>query len=174
MSQFTEAQLQELDGLRKRASKPYVRRWATALWNLAQGRSQREVADFMGASRASLLFWKRRYLTEGPAGLAVRKGRGRHRRAEPEEVEAALRQAPRNFGLPQTRWTLTSLAAVVPSLHGFSPSGVWRVLQRNNLSYKRGQPLLHSPDPDYVQKRGLTHSASRSPEKSAGHGPALY
>jgi putative transposase len=162
MSQFTEAQVQELDCLSRRAPQAYVRRQALALWHLAQGRTQREVATSLRASRASLLFWKKRYLSEGSAGLVVRPGRGRRRKAQPQEVEEALRQSPRNFGISQTRWTLTALAAVVPSLHGFTPSGVWRVLQRNGLSYKRGQPLLHSPDPAYVQKRGLDRSASRS------------
>jgi transposase len=166
--------IRELETLMKRAPKSHIRRKATALWNLAQGRSQREVAAFLGASRASVVEWKRRFETEGIAGLSLRPGRGRPRRGRTEEIEAVLRQSPRNFGIPQTRWTLDSLTQVVPSLRGFTPSGVWRVLQRSGLSYKRGQPLIHSPDPAYTQKRGLEGSASRSRRKSAGDGFAVY
>jgi hypothetical protein len=62
-------------------------------------------------------------------------------------------QAPDNFGIKQTRWTLRALAQAVPSLRGFSPSGVKRALARAGFSYKRGQPVQHSPDPDYAEKK---------------------
>lgn len=166
--------IKELEVLMKRGSKPYIRRKATALWNLAQGRSQREVAAFLGASRASIVEWKQRFEAEGVAGFSLRPGRGRPQRARADEIEAVLRQSPRNFGIPQTRWTLDSLAQVVPSLRGFTPSGVWRVLQRSGLSYKRGQPLIHSPDPAYLQKRGLEGGASRSLREPRGNGLAVY
>jgi transposase len=154
--------IRKLEGAMKSAPKPHIRRKATALWNLARGRSQREVAAFLGASRASIIEWKQRFEAEGIAGLELRPGRGRPQRANPAEIEAVLRQSPRNFGISQTRWTLDSLTQVVPSLRGFTPSGVWRVLRRSGLSYKRGQPLIHSPDPAYGKKRGLKGSASRS------------
>jgi transposase len=155
-------QVAELEALMRRAPEAHIRRKATALWNLAQGRSQHEVAAFLGASRASIVAWKQRFETEGIAGLYVRPGRGRPRVAQAEEIEAVVRQSPRNYGIPQTRWTLDLLAQVVPSLRGFTASGVWRALRRSGLSYKRGQPLIYSPDPLYVQKRGVEHSASRS------------
>jgi transposase len=172
MLKVTEGQLQELEGLMKRAPKAHIRRKATALWNLAQGRSQRQVAAFLGASRASIVNWKKRFETEGVAGLGLRPGRGRPRRAQSEEIEVVLRQSPRNFGIQETRWTLSSLAHVVPSLEGFTDSGVWRALRRSGLSYKRGQPLVHSPDRAYDLKRGLEGSASRSlPEPARDSAP---
>jgi len=174
MHPVSEVDLSELEALMRRASKAYIRRKATALWNLGQGRTQREVAAFLGVSRASVVSWQKRFRTEGIAGLGLRPGRGRPRRAQPEEIEAALRQSPRNFGIPQTRWTLATLAQVVPSLKGFTDSGVWRALRRNDLSYKRGQPLLHSPDPAYDLKRGLESGASRSLSKSPRHSPPVY
>jgi transposase len=167
-------EIKRLEEAMKYSTKPHIRRKATALWNLARGRSQREVAAFLGASRASVVEWKQRFEAEGVAGLELRPGRGRPRRAEPAEIEAVLRQSPRNFGIPQTRWTLGSLIQVVPSLRGFTPSGVWRVLQRSGLGYKRGQPLIHSPDPAYAQKRGVRGSASRSRGESEGHGLAVH
>jgi transposase len=174
MLKATSDEVRELELLMKRAPKAHIRRKAMALWNLAQGRSQREVAVFLGASRASIQDWKRRFETEGVAGLELRPGRGRPRQAQLEEVEAVLRQTPHNFGIPQTRWTLELLTQVVPSLKGFTPSGVWRVLHRYGLSYKRGQPVVHSPDPAYVQKRGFEDSASRSQPKPGANGLAVH
>lgn len=159
MLKTSAEELEALRSLMRRSPKAHVRRRATALWNLAQGKTQQEVASFLGASRSSIVFWKKSFEEEGLSSLTIRPGRGRPRRAQSDEIEAVLRQSPRNFGIEQTRWTLASLAQVVPSLRGFSNSGVWRALRRSGLSYKRGQPLLHSPDPQYDKKRGVEVSA---------------
>ncbi len=136
------------------APRAHIRRKATALWNLAQGRTPREVAAFLDVSLVSLRAWVRRFRAEGISGFAVKEGRGRPRVADQAEIEQLLRQSPRSFGLPQTRWTLTALAQVAPSLKGFSPTGVRKALQRQGFHYKRGQPHLTSPDPEYAAKRG--------------------
>ena len=153
MLQVDEGELRELEYLMQHAPKAYVRRKAAAIWNLAQGRKQREVATFLNVSQVSLRQWQKRYREDGAAGLGLRPGRGRRARAKAEEIESLLRQSPRNFGLAQTRWTLAALLQVAPSLRGFTPSGVWRAMRRSGLSYKRGQPLVTSPDPEYDQKR---------------------
>lgn len=144
----------ELRGLMRREGAAHVRTKAVALWNLSRGKSRREVAGFLGVSGASISSWSRRYREEGVAGLRVRHGRGRPAQARPEELEEVLRQSPRAFGLAQTRWTLRALAQVVPSLRGFSDMGVWKVLRRMGYRYKRGQPQVTSPDPEYGKKRG--------------------
>jgi transposase len=174
MLKANEKDIRELEGLMKRAPKAHLRRKATALWNLAQGRSQREVAAFLGCSRASIVEWKQRYEGEGLAGLEMRPRPGRPRRAQAAEIESVLRQSPRNFGIAQTRWTLKSLAQATPSLKGFTDSGVWRALRRYGFSYKRGQPLIHSPDPAYVEKRGVEGSASRSRPEPTGNGLTVH
>ncbi len=105
------------------------------------------------ASRQSLYSWIERYLAGGIDGLEVQSGRGRKAQADPQEIEQYVLQTPENFGLRQTRWTLKALADVVPSLRGFTPSGVKRALARAGFSYKRGQPVQHSPDPEYTKKK---------------------
>lgn len=147
-------EFEELRTLMRRAEKSYVRVKATALWNLARGKSRREVADLLGVSLVSVTAWVKRYRREGVAGLAVRPGRGRKAQASGSEVEEYVRQSPRAFGRSETRWTLRALAQEVPSLKGFSAAGVWKVLERAGFRYKRGQPHLHSPDPAYAEKRG--------------------
>lgn len=151
---FTAEQRKELLDLAKHAPQGYVRMKALVVWNVASGRSQSEVARFMPVSRASVNSWVKCYLSQGTAGFLIKKGRGRKGKANREEIENCLRQSPRQFGLQQTRWTLRALAESVPSLKGFTDSGVYRVLVRMGYRYKRGQPHVHSPDPLYSEKRG--------------------
>jgi DDE superfamily endonuclease/Winged helix-turn helix len=49
------------------------------------------------------------------------------------------------------------LRAVCQWLTAYSLSGVWRLLERWGLSYKRGRHYIHSPDPYYEAKRDYAH-----------------
>lgn len=63
-----------------------------------------------------------------------------------------LRRDPRQFGLPQTRWTLDALQQVITWMRRLSFAGIHRVLDRLTIRYKRGRDYVHSPDPDYRVK----------------------
>ena len=166
MMDISGADMDELRKLMRRGPQPHLRVKATALWNLGRGKTGREVADFLGVSTTSISNWVRRLRDEGVAGLAIRAGRGRKPKADTSEVERYLRQSPRTFGRAQTRWTLAALAKVVPTLQGFSEMGVWKVLNRMGYRYKRGQPSLHSPDPQYEEKKGLWIRLSAKPPRT--------
>ena len=153
MLDFTPEEIASLKRAMHHARQAHVRRKATALWNLAQGRKAPEVAAFLDVSLVSLRAWLKRYQAEGIDGFGIKRGRGRPARADPAEIEALLRQSPRVFGFNQTRWTLRSLSQAARSLKGFSLPGVRKALQRNGFHYKRGQPHLTSPDPAYAEKR---------------------
>jgi len=64
-----------------------------------------------------------------------------------------VHREPRQFGEPRTRWTLAALQRVCVWLTRYTPSGVWRLLHRLKLHWKRGRDHIHSPDPDYEAKR---------------------
>jgi transposase len=147
-------QRRELRALARHGEPGYLRVKALALLNLAGGQSVSAVARLLWVSRQSVYAWRRRYHTDGVAGLRVAPGRGRKGTADRREIEHYLRRSPRQFGLHQTRWSLTALARVVPSLQGFSAFGVQKALRRAGYRYKRGQPHLHSPDPAYAEKKG--------------------
>jgi transposase len=153
--EITEQQRKELDHVARCGQPAYIRRKALVVLNLSEGRSISEVATIFRVSRPSVYEWRRRYLDEGVDGLRVRPGRGRKAKADLEELERYIRQSPRSFGIARTRWTLATLAEVVPSVKGFSAYGVQKALARAGIGYKRGQPRLHSPDPDYEGKKGL-------------------
>ena len=53
---------------------------------------------------------------------------------------------------PHTRWTLSALQAGVPWFWQYSLSGIWRILAKHKLRWKRGRDHLLSPDPAYLEK----------------------
>jgi transposase len=73
---------------------------------------------------------------------------------EREGLLAVLACDPRTWPIPQqqTRWTLAALQAAVPEFWGYSLSGIWRILAKHRLRWRRGRDHLRSPDPDYQAK----------------------
>lgn len=153
--QFTQEQEQELLNLARHGKRPHIRLKARAVYDVGQGIPRSLVARVLGVERRSVGRWVQGYGAEGASAFSIRKGRGRRAQVGAEEVAQYLRQAPRHFGIAATRWRLGTLKKVVPSLRGMSESGIWRALERLGYRYKRGQPVVHSPDPEYREKRGL-------------------
>ena len=152
---LSDQQQGQLERVAQCGQPAYMRTKALVLLNLAEGRRVTQLARIFRVSRQSIYSWQKRYAQGGIEGLRVQPGRGRKAKADKNEIERYLRQSPRRFGVQRTRWTLQALADVVPSLNGFSPYGVQKALARAGYRYKRGQPRLHSPDPQYDEKKGL-------------------
>jgi hypothetical protein len=151
---FTEDQKVDLESLARTHPKAHIRMKVLALYHLANGKTASQAAEVVLANRVSVGAWADRYLASGVAGLEVAEGRGRPSTVTAEELGLYLRQEPRFFGIDLSRWSLSALAEVVPCLNGMSPAGVKKALERCNFAYKRGQPHLHSPDPEYEAKKG--------------------
>jgi transposase len=150
--EWSPEQLVELTQAGLHHARARVRVKALALRAAGLGHSYCRVAEMFATSRQSVSKWVKRYGEQGLAGLEVAPGRGRKRRADERELVAYATQSPRNFGVNRSRWTLKLLAQTVPTLRGFSPMGVRKVLRRCGFSYKRGQPWMLSPDPEYAKK----------------------
>ena len=153
--ELTDEQREELESVSRHGEPGYVRIKALVLLNLAEGQRLSHLARIFRVARQSIYDWRARYADRGIESLWVQPGRGRKPQVDLEDLERHVRQSPRHFGVPRTRWTLAALAQVVPSLKGMTPAGVHQALKRAGFSYKRGQPWLHSPDPEYDQKKGL-------------------
>lgn len=162
--ELTAAERAELEALVAHHPKPYVRERAGAILKIANGAVAAEVARtglLQPRDTDTVYAWLHRFAAEGVAGLQIRPGRGRKPAFPPPLTEHtaadALRDVigrePRQFGLDQTRWTLAGLGQVVPWLMGRHRSGIWRLLRRLGLRYKRGREHIHSPDPAYVAKQ---------------------
>ncbi len=80
-----------------------------------------------------------------------------------EEARQALlqvvRRVPTHFGFRQSRWTLASIAQACPWLRVSTRGGLWQVLRRLGIHYKRARSYIHSPDPHYEDKLALIHRA---------------
>lgn len=68
------------------------------------------------------------------------------------EVQEVVRRSPRLYGLKRSRWWLDGLRQVVTWLRGLTLAGVFKVLKRLGIHYKRGRRYMHSPDPQYEEK----------------------
>lgn len=166
--EFSQADLKELRHAARHDERAYVRTKALALLSAAAGRTYTAIGPIFDSHRETVGRWVKRFAKEGIASLYIAPGRGRKSQADPAEIALYLRQSPRRFGIARTRWTLRLLAETVPSLHGMSDAGVFRALQRAGFRYKRGQPAVHSPDPEYGEKRGgwTRPSVQRTPDRT--------
>ena len=163
---LSEVQQAELDQLSRTHPQAGMRLKALAIRAVASGHRRQQVGAILHVSPYTVGQWCRAYERGGWGALEIRPGRGRRSRVDAREVEDYVRQSPRNFGVARTRWTLQLLAEKVPCLAGLHPSAVWHVLRRLGISYKRAEPWLHSPDPDYFKKNARSRLSCRKRGKT--------
>jgi hypothetical protein len=84
-----------------------------------------------------------------------------------------LRRDPHELGLAQSRWTLHALRQVCPELVAMSLSGIWRLVTRSGLRWKRARQHLRSPDPHYVAKLAAV-AACRAAAADSSRVTVLY
>jgi hypothetical protein len=82
-------------------------------------------------------------------------------------VLEVVHRSPQCFGLKRSRWWLDGLRQVISWLRSCSLVGVWRLLRRLGIHYKRGQSYLHSPDPAYDLKMAYIQAAQAQAARSA-------
>jgi DDE superfamily endonuclease len=76
--------------------------------------------------------------------------------------------------LPRSRWWLDGLRQAIPWLAPLSLSGVWRLLRRLDVVYKRGQESVYSPDPDYDAKLAAIAAARQEAQADPRRVVFLY
>jgi hypothetical protein len=91
-----------------------------------------------------------------------------------EQLIDQLHQSPENFGLPFSRWSLERLRHSCTWLESYSLSGIWRVLQAWGEHFKRGQPHVHSPDPDYRLKKQRIQACVAAARRTPGEVVTLF
>jgi transposase len=73
-----------------------------------------------------------------------------------------------------TRWTLDAIHQVCDWLRLTTTGGVWRLLDRLDLSWKGSRWHVHSPDLDYDAKRAHVHALVQAVRASAGSLALVY
>jgi transposase len=158
---FTDEQIEELERAARTHRDAHVRSRAIALRGVACGLTCREVSRVVPITPYSIGQLVARYQESGLKGLGIAAGRGAKSSVDDKEVLSCLRQSPERFGLETNRWTLKALSQCCPTLVGMSERGVLKVLHRLGFRYKRGQPWIHSPDPDYEEKKTSSKSSTK-------------
>jgi len=89
-------------------------------------------------------------------------------------VQAVLYRSPQLYDLQRSRWTLSAVRAVVQWMKDLSIPGVYKLLKRLRVSYKRGQEHVHSPDLEYDKKLALIRQAQRQCQQDPQRFVFLY
>jgi transposase len=115
----------------------------------AEGMSNTEIARVLGTSRPTVTEWRRRYETEGIAGLFHDRPRGRAFAALPEEQErAVIEKTLREKPAGATHWSCRSMAIAA----GVSKNSVQRIWNAHGLKPHLVRTFKLSNDPHFVEK----------------------
>lgn len=178
-----------LELMRDTDPRPYVRERVAALLKIADAehpQSGRQVAlqGLLKPREPDTVYdWVRRFQAHGVAGLLIRPGRGRKPAFSPEHSTAdsareallhIVRRDPRELGEERSRWTLPGVQRVCTWLHKLTPQGVWQILKRLQIHYKRGRDYVHSPDSAYVAKLRDVHVQVQALPSAQGVSVVLF
>jgi transposase len=140
--QLTEEGVREIVQAIKHDTRPEVRQRAMGLRLLHEGKSPKEVAEFLGVSQPTVYDWHHRWQAAGIAGLANRPKSGRPVKATGSyvaELEKAVGQDPQELGYAFSIWTSERLRLHLKTQTGIElkPTQFKAVLKENDFVYRR-------------------------------------
>ena len=162
---LSESEQAQLEQLVRRGQPAYLRERAAAILQVVTQVPLSHIATqglLRPRRRETISTWVQRYQQAGIAGLRIRPGRGRKPAyaapcVTPEvaqaRIEAVIQQPPCLFGHSQSRWNLQRLLSSLPWLPVTTLPGLWQLLARLKIQYKRGRQYVHSPDAHYALKQ---------------------
>ncbi len=146
-----------------RSKDAFVVRRCQCLLKSAEGLTPRQIQAQLGWSDQSVRRFIHAFEQEGLTCLQQKSCRPKSARKTWDEAALAqlqewLRQSPREFGLPTSRWTLEGLATVCAA-KGLTPTlvsdeTIRDAIKRLGLNWKRAKRWIDSPDPAYARKKG--------------------
>jgi transposase len=161
----TDTDRQELVALSRQRSIPRgILLRVNIVLGAAAGRANHLLARDLSPTVTTVLLWRKRYETEGLAGLFTDRPRsGRPRRiAEDKEaaiVEATIRTVPKDA----THWSVRAMAAS----QKVSPATVLRIWKKHKLQPHRVESFKFSNDPDFAPKvRDIVGLYMNPPDKA--------
>lgn len=146
-----------------RSAEAFVVRRCQSLLRSARGLTPRQIEAQLGWSDQSIRRYIQAFNERGLASLQRQSSRPKTTtkllaEAELVRLREWLRQSPREFGLPTSRWTLQGLAQVCAQ-EGLTPrlvsdETIRDAIRRLGRRWKRAKRWLESPDPEYARKKG--------------------
>ncbi len=85
-----------------------------------------------------------------------------------------VRRDPHSLGVPAARWKLANLLEQCDWLTTQTQAGLWQVLHRLGIHYKRARDYVHSPDPQYEAKLARLNEIKTVVASSAHREVLLY
>lgn len=145
------------------ASDAFVVRRCQCLLKSAEGWTPRQIQAQLGWSDQAVRRAIHAFTVEGLGCLVPKSCRPKSAQKLLDDAALAqlrewLRQSPRDFGLPTSRWTLEGLAEVSAAQgltpHVVSDETIRDAVKRLGLSWKRAKRWIECPDPAYARKKG--------------------
>ena len=142
----TKEELSELQSYKKKGASEFVRGRIIEL--SASGKHPKEICESVGLSMGRVREWIRRFNQERLPGLVARKAPGRPRKF-PEDVRylvrAIISDAPDEYDIPKSRWTLTDICRVAVGLglvESISKEQIRRLFVEVGWTYTRAKPTV--------------------------------
>jgi transposase len=137
------------------AAKEARRRLAVA--KVLAGRSQADVADFLGVHPTSVAKWMAKYRDAGEAGLAAKPvpGRPRFLNTEQEaEVRGWLLRRPTEFGFRTDLWSAARVARLIRERLGveFHPNYLREWLSKRGYSPQKPVRRARQRNPEAIER----------------------
>lgn len=181
---LTDEQKTELCKMRDNGQPAYLRERAAAILKIGSGMSPHKVAlsGLLKKRKPDTVYnWLSRFREHGIQGLFQKPGRGRKPAFAPkskedaeEELQNTVGMSPDTISEHTTRWTLQQIKVAVPWLTDISVPGVYHILSRLGISYKRGRTYIHSPDVAYKEKMLYVSQALERTKQNPDTYVALY
>jgi transposase len=116
------------------------------------------IASIIGIHRVTVYRTRKRYKIYNNNGFSDKQRPGRRRKVTKEfeyQLIKIFNTPPRALGYAQNYWTLELLRIHMQALTKISvcKNTIRNILKRNGFSCKRPKQRIHSPDPDYLEKK---------------------
>jgi transposase len=170
---ITEEELSVLQSFKKQGAREFVRGQIIEL--SASGKHPKEISESLGLSVSRVREWIRRFNKERLAGLVAKKSSGRPRKFPwyiRYQVRAIISDAPCEYGIPKSRWTLSDMCKTAVKLglvESISKEQIRGLFKEIGWTYTRAKKWQRSPDPQYRRRR----NRQRRLEKWASENDAI-
>lgn len=139
----------ELEAMTRSRSLPnFLARRVRVVLLAAEGKTNIEIGAAVGLSRATVGMWRRRFATQGIAGLYDEQRAGGPRSIDDERIAALVRKTLDSKPEGRTHWSCRAIAAET----GLSKSTVQRVWRAFGIQPHRQKHFKLSTDPLFVEK----------------------
>lgn len=133
----------------KREEKADIRERILMFLLLNDGKTQQEIADFIGCSLRTVAYWCRQGDPSNLETLQDGRSKGNYQKVTPKYIKLLLEiieQEPQKFGYEFGRWTASRLAEYLEKETGItlSSSQVRRILKKNRYVYLWGKCSLEN------------------------------